>query len=136
MAGMATAMIGRLAGRRIVITGAGRGLGFAYAERLGREGASIIIAEIDAEFSPHAGGIGDWRRKDSAFAIDFLGPQMYRMLTGDGWEYTVSGMSPDRAPKAFRFFLRNDEELRHIERRDAIEQYRARARARWARVLD
>jgi NAD(P)-dependent dehydrogenase (short-subunit alcohol dehydrogenase family) len=34
-------------GRRIVITGAGRGLGLAYAERLGREGASVIIAEID-----------------------------------------------------------------------------------------
>ncbi len=38
----------RFAGKRIVVTGAGRGLGFAYAERLGREGASIVIAEIDA----------------------------------------------------------------------------------------
>jgi NAD(P)-dependent dehydrogenase (short-subunit alcohol dehydrogenase family) len=38
---------GRFAGKRIVITGAGRGLGFAFARRLGREGASVIIAEID-----------------------------------------------------------------------------------------
>lgn len=37
----------RFAGKRIVITGAGRGLGFAYAARLGSEGASIVIAEID-----------------------------------------------------------------------------------------
>jgi NAD(P)-dependent dehydrogenase (short-subunit alcohol dehydrogenase family) len=37
----------RFAGKRIVITGAGRGLGLAYAERLGREGADVIIAEID-----------------------------------------------------------------------------------------
>jgi NAD(P)-dependent dehydrogenase (short-subunit alcohol dehydrogenase family) len=37
----------RFAGKRIVITGAGRGLGLAYAERLGREGASVVIAEID-----------------------------------------------------------------------------------------
>jgi len=34
-------------GKRIVVTGAGRGLGFAFAERVGREGASVIIAEID-----------------------------------------------------------------------------------------
>jgi NAD(P)-dependent dehydrogenase (short-subunit alcohol dehydrogenase family) len=37
----------RFAGKRIVVTGAGRGLGFAFAERLGRDGASVIIAEID-----------------------------------------------------------------------------------------
>jgi NAD(P)-dependent dehydrogenase (short-subunit alcohol dehydrogenase family) len=32
----------------IIITGAGRGLGRAYAERLGAEGARIAVAEIDA----------------------------------------------------------------------------------------
>jgi NAD(P)-dependent dehydrogenase (short-subunit alcohol dehydrogenase family) len=37
----------RFAGKRIVVTGAGRGLGYAFAERLGREGASVVIAEID-----------------------------------------------------------------------------------------
>ena len=41
-------MTKRFAGKRIVVTGAGRGLGFAFAERLGRDGASVIIAEIDA----------------------------------------------------------------------------------------
>lgn len=40
-------MSNRFAGKRIVITGAGRGLGFAFAERLGREGAQVVIAEID-----------------------------------------------------------------------------------------
>lgn len=40
-------MTQRFAGKRIVITGAGRGLGLAFAERLGREGGSIVIAEID-----------------------------------------------------------------------------------------
>lgn len=39
----------RLQGKQILITGAGRGLGLAYARRLGREGARIIVAEIDAE---------------------------------------------------------------------------------------
>jgi NAD(P)-dependent dehydrogenase (short-subunit alcohol dehydrogenase family) len=37
----------RFAGKRIVVTGAGRGLGFAFAHRLGREGAELILAEID-----------------------------------------------------------------------------------------
>lgn len=41
-------MAGRFAGKRIVITGSGRGLGFAFAERVAREGASVVIAEIDA----------------------------------------------------------------------------------------
>lgn len=40
-------MTQRFAGKRIVVTGAGRGLGFAFAERLAREGASVIVAEID-----------------------------------------------------------------------------------------
>jgi NAD(P)-dependent dehydrogenase (short-subunit alcohol dehydrogenase family) len=41
-------MNARFSGKRIVVTGAGRGLGFAFAERLGRDGASVVIAEIDA----------------------------------------------------------------------------------------
>lgn len=44
----------RLSGKHIVITGAGRGLGFAYAERLGREGASVVIAEIDPALGAEA----------------------------------------------------------------------------------
>jgi NAD(P)-dependent dehydrogenase (short-subunit alcohol dehydrogenase family) len=44
----------RFAGKRIVVTGAGRGLGFAFAERLGQEGASVIIAEIDAALGAEA----------------------------------------------------------------------------------
>ena len=47
-------MTQRFAGKRIVITGAGRGLGFAFAERLAREGASVVIAEIDAALGHEA----------------------------------------------------------------------------------
>lgn len=49
-------MTQRFAGKRIVITGAGRGLGFAFAERLAREGASVVIAEIDAALGREAEG--------------------------------------------------------------------------------
>src|SRR5215510_12093681 len=44
----------RFAGKRIVITGAGRGLGYAFAQRLGREGASVIIGEIDVALGAEA----------------------------------------------------------------------------------
>lgn len=39
----------RFDGKRFLVTGGGGGLGYAYAERLGREGASVVIAELDAE---------------------------------------------------------------------------------------
>ena len=44
----------RFTGKRIVVTGAGRGLGLAFAERLGREGASVIVAEIDPALGTEA----------------------------------------------------------------------------------
>jgi len=47
-------MTQRFAGKRIVITGAGRGLGFAFAERLARDGASVVIAEIDVALGAEA----------------------------------------------------------------------------------
>lgn len=40
---------GRLAHRVAVITGAGRGIGAATAERFAREGASLVLADRDAE---------------------------------------------------------------------------------------
>jgi len=40
---------GRLAGRRAVVTGGGRGIGRAYVERFLREGASVVIGDLDEE---------------------------------------------------------------------------------------
>ncbi len=41
-------MAGRLAGRVAIITGGGHGIGKAYALGMAREGAKVVIAEIDA----------------------------------------------------------------------------------------
>jgi NAD(P)-dependent dehydrogenase (short-subunit alcohol dehydrogenase family) len=38
-----------LEGKRVVVTGAGQGLGRAYAEGIAREGASVIVNDVDAE---------------------------------------------------------------------------------------
>lgn len=40
---------GRLAGRVVVVTGAGRGIGRATALRLAAEGASIVLGDVDGE---------------------------------------------------------------------------------------
>jgi methylmalonyl-CoA mutase cobalamin-binding domain/chain len=38
-----------LAGRVVVVTGAARGLGWAYSERLVREGAAVVVNDLDAD---------------------------------------------------------------------------------------
>jgi NAD(P)-dependent dehydrogenase (short-subunit alcohol dehydrogenase family) len=58
----------RFEGRRIVVTGAGRGLGLAYAERLGCEGAQVILAEID----PCLGSEAERRLRASGIDAQFI----------------------------------------------------------------
>ncbi|HEX2909962.1 MAG TPA: SDR family oxidoreductase [Chloroflexia bacterium] len=46
--------MGRLEGKVIVVTGGGRGLGRAFAERLATEGAKVAIAELEADWAEEA----------------------------------------------------------------------------------
>jgi len=46
-----------LAGQRVVVTGAGRGLGLAMARRIGQAGGRVVVAEVDEERGVHATGL-------------------------------------------------------------------------------
>jgi NAD(P)-dependent dehydrogenase (short-subunit alcohol dehydrogenase family) len=101
----------RFSGKRIVVTGAGRGLGFAFAQRLGREGASVVIAEIDPDL-----GTGAERRlraegiEASFIATDISKPEsvdamarqaaqgfdgIHGLVANAGWASNVGGKAYD-----------------------------------------
>lgn len=45
--------MGTLEGKAIVVTGSGRGLGAAFAVHAAREGAAVVVNDIDAEYARH-----------------------------------------------------------------------------------
>lgn len=72
--------MGKLSGKAVIITGAGRGLGRAFALRAGLQGAAVIVNDIDAANAavvadeivaaggrarPMAGSIADWAFAES-----------------------------------------------------------------------
>lgn len=96
----------RFARKRILITGAGRGLGLAYARRLGHEGAAILIAEIDQERGQAAEtdlrGMGidarfiptDVADEASVAAMAAVaGDRIHGLICNAAWETNVGGRS-------------------------------------------
>ena len=104
-------MTHEFSGKRIVITGAGRGLGLAFAERVGREGASVIIAEIDralgadAEHKLTAAGIDarfvetDISAEASVQAMAKIAAEgcdgIHGLVANAGWANNVGGKNYD-----------------------------------------
>lgn len=99
-------MSGRFDHKRIVVTGAGRGLGFAFAQRLAREGAAVTIAELDdalgraAEASLRRDGLdvrfvhADVSSEASMAALaEAVGAGIHGLVCNAGWANNVGGKS-------------------------------------------
>jgi NAD(P)-dependent dehydrogenase (short-subunit alcohol dehydrogenase family) len=64
-----------LDGRRVLVTGGARGLGLAFADALGRAGASVVIADIRADLAEAAAaGLRDAGLPVHAVAADLADP--------------------------------------------------------------
>lgn len=69
----------RLDGRRVVVTGAGRGLGAAIAQHLGEAGASVVIAEVNAATGADtAAGLRDQGIDATFVPMDVRDPESVR----------------------------------------------------------
>jgi len=79
----------RLADKAIVVTGAAHGIGRAYAERLGSEGAQVALLDIDAK-----------RNEEVADGICRKGGKAMAIAT-DVRDFAAFKISVDRAAKAF-----------------------------------
>lgn len=70
-----------VAGKRAVITGAGRGIGLAVAEALGEAGASLIVTDIDkARVHQAAMGLRDKGYEVDSYVLDVTQPEAVNAL--------------------------------------------------------
>jgi 3-oxoacyl-[acyl-carrier protein] reductase len=72
-----------LAGKVAIVTGSGKGLGWAIAERLARDGAKVVIAEIDWASAQEKAAVLQQRKAGSlALRVDVSRwPEVQKMVT-------------------------------------------------------
>jgi SDR family mycofactocin-dependent oxidoreductase len=88
---------GRVAGKRILITGAARGMGRSHAVRLAKEGADLILVDIcrslpqveyplatEEELDETAQLVGEFGRRYVSYVVDVRDDQRLRSVVADG----------------------------------------------------
>ncbi len=63
-----------LAGKVAIVTGSGRGLGLAYAQELARQGAAVIINDVDAATAADAVASIETVGGTASAVVDPVGP--------------------------------------------------------------
>ncbi|XP_028418085.1 estradiol 17-beta-dehydrogenase 8-like [Dendronephthya gigantea] len=81
---MASKIIGNLAGRLAVVTGAGGGIGRTVCERFANEGSSVIVADIDGSSAKKtAEALGGSDANHSHFEMDVTSSQQIEQFMED-----------------------------------------------------
>lgn len=84
MTGTAMSSAGRLAGTTALVTGSTRGIGRAIAERLGREGARVIVSgRTEADVAATIDALRGVGREAAGFAADLSHPDEVHRLAKD-----------------------------------------------------
>jgi NAD(P)-dependent dehydrogenase (short-subunit alcohol dehydrogenase family) len=77
-------------GRRVVVTGAGRGLGFSLARAIGAAGAEVILAELDAD----RGKVAETALVEAGLAAEFIQTDVADPASVDDLRDRVLGSGP------------------------------------------
>ena len=83
----------RLAGRVAIVSGGGSGIGAAVAAELAREGATVIVADLNVDAAERVAAAATADGGDArAYAVDVLrAGQVTRMVRDVAREYGVGG---------------------------------------------
>jgi NAD(P)-dependent dehydrogenase (short-subunit alcohol dehydrogenase family) len=77
-----------LTGRVAIVTGAAQGIGFGIAERLGRDGAALVLVDIDGDgLNDAAGRLADSGAKPLTIAADLTDPDAAQEIAAGAVEH-------------------------------------------------
>lgn len=82
----------RMQGRNAIVTGAGRNVGEAIARRFAREGARVVVADLDFEAAARVAKAINEERSNTAFPVsgDISSPGDVQALVDASWQHLGS----------------------------------------------
>ncbi len=126
----------RLDGRAALVTGAGQGIGRAFAHALGEAGASVAVADLDEKRARRvADELGDKKIEAIALAVDVTDPVAVDAMVADtvtqlgGLQIAVNNAGLNRNSAAEETALEEWDEMFAINTRAVFRCCQAQARA-------